>query len=308
MKILVLGGTGSIGSEIVRQLLKTSPDVIRIYSRSEEKQFNLKQELGNNKNIRFLIGDIRDPDRLYDAMEGIDYVFNTAAMKHVELCEYNPMEAVKTNVMGTENVIQCAKQQGVKKVIAISTDKSVNPVNVMGITKKLSESLITHANQSCDTTVFSCVRFGNVLGSSGSLVPIIRKQIAEGKEVTLTDTRMTRFIMTIPDAVKLAIDVLDKMQGGEIFILKMPSVSIMDLIDVVVGSSSYGVKVIGKRTGEKLYEELLSEEELPYAEESDRYFVITDKECHVDIDKKLYDSRYADYLSVKKIKKIVDKL
>lgn len=282
--ILVTGGTGSIGSEIVRQLLLQKPKSIRIFSRDESKQFLLQQELYEYENIRYLIGDVRDKQRLLYATEGVDYIFHAAALKHVPACEYNPFEAVKTNVIGVQNVIEAALANEVKKVISISTDKVVNPMNTMGATKLLSEKLISAADyyKGAHKTVFSCVRFGNVMGSRGSVIPLFKEQIRSGKPITLTDRRMTRFMMSIPQAANLVLKAAEYARGGELFILKMPSLNILDLAEVLIEDyeKTYGVKFeqgireIGIRPGEKLYEELMTLDESARALCNDEMFLI----------------------------------
>jgi FlaA1/EpsC-like NDP-sugar epimerase len=281
--ILITGGTGSIGSEIVRQLLSLGPNVIRIYSRDEGKQFLLQQELREYGNVRFLIGDIRDRERLSFAMQDIDYVFHTAGLKHVPSCEYNPFEAIKTNVLGTQNLIDCCLEHNVEKVIAISTDKAANPANTMGTTKLLMEKLVTAANlyRGKKRTVFSSVRFGNVLGSRGSVVPLFIQQALARKPLTITDPEMTRFMMSISQAVRLVFRAAEVSEGGEIFILKMPVVKIADLADAIrfmVAESRnempVPVEVIGLRPGEKIYEELMTEDEAKRAYEFENMFVI----------------------------------
>jgi UDP-N-acetylglucosamine 4,6-dehydratase/5-epimerase len=224
-RILVTGGTGSIGSHIVRQLIAQEPRALRILSRDETKQLYLQEELarsGDLASVRFLIGDVRDPIRLRRAMEGIDVVFHAAAMKHVPACEYNPFEAVQTNVLGTQNVITAAREASVGRVVAVSTDKACSPENTMGATKLLAERLIAAAHGFSAGQVLCGVRFGNVIGSRGSLVPIVRQQLREGRPVTLTDSRMTRFMMTMEDAARLVLTAGARAHGGEIFILKMP--------------------------------------------------------------------------------------
>jgi FlaA1/EpsC-like NDP-sugar epimerase len=282
--ILVTGGTGSIGSEIVRQLLYYNPKSIRIFSRDESKQFFMQQELYEYDNIRYLIGDVRDKQRLLYATEGVDYVFHAAALKHVPACEYNPFEAVKTNVIGVQNVIEAALANEVKKVISISTDKVVNPMNTMGATKLLSEKLISAADyyKGAHKTIFSCVRFGNVMGSRGSVIPLFKEQIRSGKPITLTDRRMTRFMMSIPQAATLVLKAAEYARGGELFILKMPSLNILDLAEVLIEDyeKTYGVKFeqgireIGIRPGEKLYEELMTLDESVRALCNDEMFLI----------------------------------
>jgi len=286
--VLVTGGVGSIGSEIVKNLLNRDPEVIRILDINETKLFEFEEEFDSEK-VRTFIGDVRDKDRLIKAIEDVDIVFHAAALKHVPLCEYNPFEGVKTNVNGTQNLIDVALDEEVEKFITISTDKVVNPINVMGATKLLAERLTTSANlyKGERKTVFSVVRFGNVLNSRGSLLPIIKKQIKNGGPVTLTDPEMTRFVMSIQEASSLVMDAAEKAKGGEIFILKMPALKIKDLIDVIIEelSPEYGyspdeieIKEIGKRAGEKMYEELMTDEEASYAEEIEDMFVVFSEE------------------------------
>lgn len=282
--ILVTGGTGSIGSEIVRHLLHGHPKAIRIFSRDESKQFALQQELKEFSNIRYLIGDIRDKQRLNYAMEDVDYIFHAAALKHVPACEYNPMEAVKTNVIGVQNLIETAIEHNVEKVVAISTDKVVNPTNTMGATKLLSEKLISAASlyKGSKRTIFSCVRFGNVMGSRGSVIPLFREQIAQEMPVTVTHREMTRFMMSIPQAARLVLAAARYSQGGEVFVLKMPILKITDLAQCLIESyedasnRKYPREIveIGVRPGEKLYEELMTLEESERALENESMYVI----------------------------------
>jgi len=284
-KILVTGGTGYIGSKIVKSLLNYNPKVVRIFSNDEDNTFHLIQEIGDKKNKRFLMGDIRDKERLIQAMEGIDIVYHAAALKHVPLCEYNPFEAIKTNVLGTQNIIEAALVNGVKKVINISTDKAVNPVNTMGATKLLAEKLITDANfyKGKSKTIFSCVRFGNVLFSRGSVIPLFEEQIRMKKMITLTEPSMTRFMMSIQNTIELIFKATVMAKGGEIFILKMPVLKIGDLADVLIKkySSKYGYradeinkKIIGSRPGEKYYEELMTENEAANSIETDDILIV----------------------------------
>lgn len=283
-KILVTGGVGSIGSNLVKNLLALNPATVRVFDNNETGLFDLNEEL-NSKKIRTLIGDIRDKDRLSMAMEGIDIVFHASALKHVPLCEYNPFDAVKTNVLGTQNILEAALINEVEKVINISTDKAVNPTNVMGATKLLAERLTISANyyQGNKKTVFSSVRFGNVLNSRGSVIPLFKKQIQNGGPVKVTDKKMTRFFMDIPAATRLILTAGEIANGREIFILKMPALRIHDLAEVMIEefapSSGYRpeditINLIGKRSGEKLYEELMAEEEAERAYERDDMFLI----------------------------------
>ncbi|MFB5166832.1 UDP-N-acetylglucosamine 4,6-dehydratase family protein [Parageobacillus toebii] len=283
-KILITGGTGSIGSEILRQLLIYNPKVIRVFSRDESKQFELQQELGEFCNIRYLVGDIRDKERLIYATKDVDIIFHAAALKHVPSCEYNPFEAVKTNVIGVQNVIEAAIINNVKKVVSISTDKVVNPINTMGATKLLSERLILAAElyKGSAPTTFSCVRFGNVMGSRGSIIPLIKKQIQNNLPITITDKRMTRFMMSIPQAAKLVLNAAQMSKGGEIFVLKMPVIKIIDLVEVLIedylkkfnNREISEIVEIGPRPGEKLYEELMTIEESERAIENEKMYII----------------------------------
>ena len=284
-KILVTGGTGCIGSEIVKHLFRYDPKVVRIFSNDEDNTYRLSQELDCNKNKRFLIGDIRDKERLLLAMEGIDIVYHAAALKHVPLCEYNPFEAIKTNVLGTQNVIESALERQVKKVINISTDKAVNPVNTMGATKLLAEKLMIDANfyKGKSKTLFSCVRFGNVLFSRGSVMPLFEQQVREKKMVTVTDPEMTRFMMSIKSTIDLVFKATLMTKGGEIFILKMPVLKLGDLADVAIKeyakrfgykTDSVKKKIIGPRPGEKMFEELMTKKESQNIFETDDMLII----------------------------------
>ncbi|MNO76211.1 UDP-N-acetylglucosamine 4,6-dehydratase [compost metagenome] len=320
--VLVTGGTGSIGSEVVKSILKEHPQVIRIYSRDESKQFDMQHELKEYKNVRYLIGDIRDKERLSYAAEGVDYIFNAAALKHVPSCEYNPMEAVKTNVMGVQNLIEVSIEHNVKKMIAISTDKVVNPMNTMGATKLLSEKLISAANhyKGSRNTVFSCVRFGNVMGSRGSVIPLFKSQIAQNKPVTLTHQHMTRFMMSIPQAAQLVLKAAKLSVGGEVFVLKMPTMKIADLAVALIRSyeavtdSLYDRKIveIGIRPGEKLYEELMTLDEAERAYHNDEMYVITspfsdfsEYEGFIKAENKEYSSINAPQLLLEDIERLL---
>ena len=283
--ILITGGTGSIGQEILREILKYEPKVVRILDVDETKQFELQQEYGDYKNIRFLLGDIRDKERLRRAIEDIDIIFHTAALKHVLACEYNPFEAVKTNAIGIQNLIDVALNEEVEKVIFTSSDKAVNPTNVMGATKLLAERLITSANyyKGARETVFSSVRFGNVLGSRGSVIPLFKKQIGDGGPVTITNEDMTRFIMPMQDAIDLLFKAIELAQGGEIFVFKMKTIKIIDLAEIMIVelAPNYGyspneikTEIIGTKPGEKLYEELMTEDEARRALESEDMFIL----------------------------------
>ena len=283
--ILVTGGTGSIGSEIVRQVLEFDPKMVRVMSRTEHMQYALMQQLGRLPNLVCFIGDVRSPERLNRAAVEADVIFHVAAMKHVPICEFNPFEAVETNVIGAQNVVNAAISNRVKQVIAISTDKAVNPMNVMGGTKLLAEKLFTSAHHYAGVsgTKFACVRFGNVLGSRGSVIPAWLDQIAKGQPMTLTHPDMTRFFLSIPQAVNLVFKAMRRMVGGEIFILKMPVLRMGDLAESIIdwfaplyGRDPVSVerKVVGIRAGEKMYELLMSEDEAAIALEVEEMFII----------------------------------
>jgi len=284
--ILVTGGAGSIGSEIVRKLSTLEPSVIRAFDNDETALFNLSSQVdGKQLIVRPLYGDIGDVDRLEMAMEGVDIVFHAAAMKHVPICEYNPFEAIKTNVIGTQNVITAALRQNVDKFILISTDKAVNPLNVMGTTKQLAEKLTISSNhyRGMKRTKLSCVRFGNVLNSRGSVVPIFLEQIKRGGPVTVTNPDMTRFMMTIPEAVDFILHSTSISMGREIFIKKMKAVRISDLAESMIEyfAPKYGyragdikIEVVGDRDGEKMDEELFSTDEVENVYENDEIYVV----------------------------------
>ncbi|MCK4270314.1 MAG: polysaccharide biosynthesis protein [Methanogenium sp.] len=284
--ILVTGGAGSIGSEIVRKLSTLEPSVIRAFDNDETALFNLTSQLDDKQLIvRPLYGDIGDENRLEMAMEGVDIVFHAAAMKHVTICEYNPFEAVKTNVIGTQNVITAALNQNVDKFILISTDKAVNPLNVMGTTKQLAEKLTISSNhyRGLKRTKLSCVRFGNVLNSRGSVVPIFLEQIKRGGPVTVTNPDMTRFMMTIPDAVDFILHSASISMGREIFIKKMKAVRISDLAEAMIEyfapkyeykADEIKIEVVGDRDGEKMHEELFSANEVKNVYEDNESYVV----------------------------------
>ena len=283
-KILVTGGAGSIGSEIVKEVLKFDPNVVRVLDNNEMGLYTLGEEV-RDKRLRLFLGDVREKERMKRAMEGIDIVFHAAALKHVPICEYNPFDAIRTNVIGTQNVIDTALDEGVEKVIVISTDKAANPNNVMGATKLLSERLVVAANQfkKPGGTTLSCVRFGNVMGSSGSVMPLFETQIKKGGPVTVTSTGMTRFIMPIKDAIDLTLKSAELSKGGEVFIFKMPSLKIIDLAEVMIEelAPKYGfspskikIKEIGPRPGEKIHEDLMTKEEARAALETKDMFII----------------------------------
>lgn len=271
--ILITGGTGSFGKKFVEIALKYhQPKAIRVFSRDELKQSQMQQEF-QDEGIRYFVGDIRDKDRLYRAMNGTDIVVHAAALKQVPSCEYNPMEAIKTNILGTANVIDAAIDNNVEKAIFISTDKAVNPINLYGATKLCAEKLFVQANsyRGEKKTRFSCTRYGNVIGSRGSVVPLFCEQKKNGI-LTITDERMKRFWITLEQGVNFVINCIGKMKGGEIFVPKIPSMMIVDLAKAIAPEAE--ITLIGIRPGEKINEVLLTQEEARRSREFDDYFVI----------------------------------
>lgn len=283
--VLVTGGTGSIGSEVVRRVLDHEPRAVRVFSRDDSKQFDLAQQLRDRSELRMLIGDVRDRERVARAMNGVDLVVHAAAMKHVPASEFNPFEATETNVRGTRNVVEAAIDANVDRVLTVSTDKAVDPTNVMGATKLLAERLTSSAElyKGPAATRFASVRFGNVIGSRGSIVPLILRQVAAGGPVTVTDPEMTRYLMPLGDAVDLCLGAMERMAGGEVFILKMPRVRIGDLIDVLVEAyagrfghdpGAIAVERIGVRAGEKLDEALMTADEAARARDDGDMWIV----------------------------------
>jgi UDP-N-acetylglucosamine 4,6-dehydratase/5-epimerase len=276
--ILVTGGTGSFGHYIVDRLLGYDVKEIRILSRDEKKQYDMKIRYQNNPILRFFIGDIRDRQRIDEVMEGAHIVYQAAALKHVPICEYSPFEAVKTNVVGVENIVQSALKFSIEKVICVSTDKAVKPVNVMGMTKALQERLMLSANLATNNkgTKFCVVRYGNVLLSRGSVIPYFRQLLADGKTLTITDDAMTRFLLTLDDAIDLVMFATQQTVGGETFVKKAPSALMIDIAKILAEEANvpFDHKIIGKYPGEKIHEILITEEELQRTEDHDDYFVV----------------------------------
>ncbi|MFC5650755.1 polysaccharide biosynthesis protein [Paenibacillus solisilvae] len=276
--ILITGGTGSWGQKLTETLLNEHPKEIRIFSRNECAQVHMKREFIQDPRLRYIIGDVRDYNAVMDACYKVDYVFHLAALKHVDVCEDQPDEALKTNVLGTENIIRASIKQHVTKVINVSTDKAVDPMNTYGLTKAIGEKLMIRANLLSDYTRFVCVRGGNVLGTSGSVVPLFMDQIREGKEVTITHNDMTRFFLTITEAIRLLLVVTRESEGGETFVMKMKACRIVDLANVLMelsGSKPGSCKEIGMRPGERLDEVLISRSEVPYTRQfSEQYYMI----------------------------------
>jgi UDP-N-acetylglucosamine 4,6-dehydratase len=277
--VLVTGGTGSFGKKFIKVMLEEiHPKKIIVFSRDELKQHEMQTSGFNHPNLRFFIGDVRDRDRLKRAMNGVDIVVHAAALKQVPACEYNPMEAIKTNIMGTSNVVEAALDAGVKKVLAISTDKAVNPINLYGATKLAAEKLVIQSNAYAagTSTRYSCVRYGNVVGSRGSVVPVFLKQRQSG-EVTITDERMTRFWLSLEQGVRFVIKCIEQMEGGEVFVPRIPSMKVIDLARAIAPQAK--VNVIGIRPGEKLHEVLISEDESRATVELESMFVVQPAEA-----------------------------
>lgn len=272
--VLVTGGTGSFGKKFIEILLAEHPPAkLIVFSRDELKQHEMRVAGFTGPNLRYFIGDVRDRDRLRRAMHGVDIVIHSAALKQVPACEYNPMEAIKTNILGSSNVIEAALDAGVEKVMALSTDKAVNPVNLYGATKLAAEKLFVQSNAYAagTTTRFSCVRYGNVVGSRGSVIPIFIKQRLNGK-LTITDERMTRFWLTLEQGVRFVIRCTEQMLGGEVFVPKLPSTRIVDLARVIAPQAE--LDVIGIRAGEKLHEVLINDDEARSTIELEDMFVV----------------------------------
>lgn len=283
--VLITGGSGSFGNKFVEILLKEhDPKTIRIFSRGEKKQLDMQQRFNNDDRLRFFIGDVRDISRLHRAMYDVDIVIHAAALKQVPACEYNPIEAIRTNIDGAVNVIDAALDNQVKKVMAISTDKAVHPVNLYGATKMTAEKLFVQANSYAGKkeTRFSCARYGNVIGSRGSVIPLFLEQKKKGV-LTITCDKMTRFWITLDRGVKFVINCSDKMNGGEIFIPKIPSMKILDLAEVIAPNAEK--KIIGIRPGEKIHETLITCDESRHCKEFDDMFVIKPEQSFWDENK-----------------------
>ncbi len=273
--LLITGGTGSFGNAVLNKFLHTDIKEIRIFSRDEKKQDDMRNLLQSDK-VKFYIGDVRDKDSLDYAMSGADYVFHAAALKQVPSCEFYPMEAVKTNILGTDNVINKAIQHKVKKVICLSTDKAVYPINAMGISKSMMEKIAVSKSRISSDTMIACTRYGNVMASRGSVIPLFVSQIKQGKDLTVTDPNMTRFMMTLEDAVELVLFAFNKGKGGEIFVQKAPASTIeqLALVLIKIFHSKSKIRSIGTRHGEKLYETLLTREEFTKADDLGEYYRI----------------------------------
>ena len=324
-KILITGGTGSLGQALTERLLTMGVETIRIFSRNEHKQIEMESKFQDGR-LRFFIGDVRDYQRLEMALEDIDIVFHTAALKHVPKIEYNPFEAIKTNVIGTQNVIDACLKRNVEKAVCIGTDKAVSPLNTYGSTKLLMEKLFVAANNYLNRekhrTIFLAVRYGNVLGSSGSVIPKFIEQIKANKQVTITDPKMTRFSITMNEALDLILNAITSAKGSEIFVPKLRAYSIVDVKNALTELiSDTGEKITGIRTGEKLHETLINEDEIRYAWEFENMYMIASplytlfndkniKESYQGIKKiedvQKYSSDSVEKISVKELKTIIE--
>jgi len=274
--LLVSGGTGSFGQAVFKRFLNTNIKEIRVFSRDELKQDNIRR-LYNNEKLKFYIGDVRDIGSIDDAMRGVDFVFHAAALKQVPSCEFYPMQAVKTNIIGTENLLNSAIQAGVKKVIALSTDKAVYPINAMGISKSMMERVVVSKGRNVKTTEIICTRYGNVMASRGSVIPLFIEQVKKNKPITVTDPNMTRFMMSLKEAVDLVLFAFENGKSGDIFVQKSPAATvdlIANAIRKILNRPDHEIKIIGTRHGEKLYETLLTKEEMVRSIDLGKYFRI----------------------------------
>jgi UDP-glucose 4-epimerase len=321
--LMITGGTGSFGHTVLKRFLATDVREIRIFSRDEKKQEEMRIELNHSK-LKFYIGDVRDYDSVSQAMKGVDYVFHAAALKQEPSCEFYPMEAVRTNVLGTENIMNAATANGVKRVVVLSTDKAVYPINAMGISKAMAEKLMVAKarTQRQNETVLCATRYGNVMASRGSVIPLFVSQLKEGKPLTVTDPNMTRFLMSLEDSVDLVLYAFKHGKQGDLFVQKAPASTVADLAQALkeIFNKANPVRIIGTRHGEKLYESLISREEMAKAEDMGGYYRVPadnrdlnyaqyfsegeEKLSHLDD----YTSHNTDRLSVEQIKQLLLKL
>ena len=319
--ILITGGTGSFGHQMIIELMKYKPKLIRIFSRDEDKQHSLRQELLESsilEKIQFVIGDVRDYDRMYSVTKDMDIIFHAAALKQVPSVEAHPYEAVKTNIIGAYNVVTAAVARKVSKVIAVSTDKAVKPVNAMGMTKALQEKLILSDEITKDKTTFCCVRYGNVLGSRGSVIPLWDKRLEQNKPLPITHPDMTRFVLTLSQAIDLVFYSLKNGKGGEIFVKKAPATKMVTLArayaELKTGKKNYPLEYIGIRAGEKIDEVLVSEEEMRRVSEKKDHFVIK-RESLIDKNYLKKSTKLTEYgsgtitpLNIEELKSLMKKL
>ena len=272
--VLITGGTGSFGSRVARHLLDKHPKQIRIFSRDEKKQWEMRRQFPD---FRYMLGDVRDSSRLAVAMEGVDFVFHAAALKQVGSCEDYPFEAVQTNIIGSNQACQTAKAAGVRTFVALSTDKAVKPVNAMGVSKAMMEKIVCSQNQFENKTTFCCVRYGNVMGSRGSVIPLFKEQIEQGLPLTVTVPEMTRFLMTLDQSVDLVFHAMTQAKGGEVFVRKAPACTVMDLANTMrqrMGVPLHPIEIKGIRPGEKLHEILVNEYEMQRVTDAPDYYTV----------------------------------
>lgn len=321
--LMITGGTGSFGNAVLKRLLTTNVKEIRVFSRDEKKQEEMRIDLSNDK-LKFYIGDVRDYESLAQAMVGVDYIFHAAALKQVPSCEFYPMEAVKTNILGTENVLNAAISTNVKRVVVLSTDKAVYPINAMGISKAMAEKLLVAKSRIVPEggTIICATRYGNVMASRGSVIPLFVSQLQSGKSLTVTDPLMTRFLMSLEDSVDLVFHAFEHAKQGDIFVQKAPASTVEDLAQAVkeLYKSDLPVKIIGTRHGEKLYESLISREEMVKAEDMKRYYRIPADNRDLNYNKYFiegeenmsevddYTSHNTEQLDVPEVKKLLLKL
>lgn len=317
--LLITGGTGSFGHTVAERFLTGDIGEIRIFSRDEKKQDDMRHSLRSNK-IKFYIGDVRSRESIDVAMNGVDYVFHAAALKQVPSCEFFPMEAVKTNILGTENVLRSAIAHHVKNVVVLSTDKAAYPVNAMGISKAMMEKVAVATARNSGKTTICCTRYGNVLASRGSVLPLFVEQIGRGRPITVTNPRMTRFIMTLEDSVDLVLFAMKEGRSGDIYVQKAPSCYISDLAEATRSllKPDSKIKIIGTRHGEKLYETLLTKEELAKAEDMGRYFRVPADNRELNYEQyftqgqadeeREYNSHNTDILGVAEIRELLMRL
>ena len=275
--LLITGGTGSFGNAVVRRFLNTDIREIRVFSRDEKKQEDMRKQYANKK-LKFYLGDVRDTNSIEDAIRGVDFIFHAAALKQVPSCEFYPMQAVQTNVIGTENILNAAIREKVKNVVVLSTDKAVYPINAMGVSKAMMEKVAVSKSRNLnDDTIISCTRYGNVMASRGSVIPLFIDQIRQNKPITITDPQMTRFMMSLDQAVELVLFAFKNANNGDIFVQKAPGATIELLANTLknlLNRKEHIIKVIGTRHGEKLYETLLTREEMVHAEDMGNYYRI----------------------------------
>ncbi len=286
--LLITGGTGSFGNAVLNRFLDSDIKEIRIFSRDEKKQDDMRKKYRNNK-IKFYLGDVRESGTLSNVMRGVDYIFHAAALKQVPSCEFHPLEAVKTNILGTHNILESAIANNIEKIICLSTDKAVYPINAMGTSKAMMEKVILATSRNAPKDMKICItRYGNVMASRGSVIPLFDKQISEGKPITVTDKDMTRFMMTLDDAVDLVIHTFNEGNNGDIFVQKSPASTIENLVNAILSikeQPDYEIKEIGTRHGEKSHEVLCSREEMFVARDEERYFRIPVDERDLNYEK-----------------------